>query len=165
MNDFLQEERFDFVASHDKAFIHAFDSQMSQLGYSFGGHIGSGYCWGKYMLIYTKVGVKSKQVFARVYIREDSTVLRLFLNAIDKHREYIENAPAHIKEVFVGEHGSCRHCPNDKDGICRFRKTYTIDGRFIEKCNGITFAFHNPDVQRLPDYIDLFTEFYSNRRR
>jgi hypothetical protein len=92
-------------------------------------------------------------------------VLRLFLNAIDKHRAYIEKAPSHIKEAFVGEAGNCQHCHNEKAGKCRFRKTYTLDDRLIEKCNGITFEFHHPSIERIPDYIALFTEFFPNRKR
>ena len=165
MHDLLQEERFDFVPNGDKGFILAFHDSMTRLGYDFGNRIGSGYCWGKYMVIYTKSGVRSKRVFARIYIREQSVVLRLFFSAIDKHREYIENAPPHVKEVFVGSHGDCQHCHNDKDGVCRFRKTYTIDDRLMEKCNGVTFEFHNPSIQRVPDYIALFTEFYPSRKQ
>ena len=45
----------------------------------FGGKIGSGYCWGKYMVIYRKSGVKSENVYARIYMRDADIVLRLFL--------------------------------------------------------------------------------------
>lgn len=163
MNDWLDEERFEFVAQDAKGFIRAFDREMNSLGYDFGGTIGSGYCWGKYMLIYRKTGAKSKTVYARIYLREHSIVLRLFLNGLDDHRGYIEAAPPHIKETFTGDSGNCQHCHNEKDGRCRFRKTYTIDGRFIEKCNGCTFEFHNPNLQNLGDYIALFTEFFPVR--
>ena len=164
MKDILNEERFGFVSSQDMSFIRAFDNEMTKLGYGFGGKIGSGYCWGKYMLIYTRVEVKSKKVFARIYMCEKSIVLRLFLNDIDKHRSYIENAASHIKEVFVGDAADCEHCHNERDGLCRFRKTYTIDDRLIEKCNGKTFEFHHPNLHRLPDYLSLFTEFYPKKR-
>ncbi len=165
MKDLLREERFDLITNNDKEFIVSFNNEMTLLGYGFDNKIGSGYCWGKYMIIYTKSKVKSKKVFARIYIRDERIVLRLFLNAIDNHREYVENTPSHIKEVFVGDHGNCQHCHNDKDGVCRFRKTYTLDDRLIEKCNGITFEFHNPSIQKIPDYISLFTEFYPNKKR
>lgn len=164
LKEILNGERFDFISSGNKAFILVFNDAMTGLGYDFGGKIGSGYCWGKYMLIYTKTGVKSKNVYARIYIRDASIVLRLFLNGIDKHREFIENAPAYIKEVFVGPHGDCVHDHDGEDGSCMFRKTYTLDGRFIEKCNGITFEFHDPDLQKLSDYIALFTEFYPKKK-
>ncbi len=164
MNDIFQEERFNILSSGDRAFILAFDEEMVRLGYDFGGKIGSGYCWGKYMIIYIKSGVKSKKVFARIYIRESGVVLRLFLNDIDRHRAFIERAPAHIKDVFVGPHGDCQHDRDEPDGQCRFKKTYTIDQRLIEKCNGVVFEFPAPSVQKLEDYITLFTEFYPQKR-
>ena len=160
MEELLKEDKFSFISSRDKSFIQAFNTEMTLRGYTFGDRIGSGYCWGKYMLIYTKVGVKSKKVYARIYIQEDCIVLRLFLNDIDRHRNYIENTPAYIRQVFTGEHARCQHCHNDKEGICRFRKTYTLENRMIEKCNGITFEFHDPDLKKLPDYLSLFKEFY-----
>lgn len=133
MKDILQEEGFSFISNEDKAFIRAFDGEMNKLGYDFGDQIGSGYCWGKYMMIYTKSGAKSKKVYARIYIRDDSVVLRLFFSDIDQHRAYIERAPLHIKDVFAGEHGACQHCRSEEGGGCRFRKTYSLDGQRIEK--------------------------------
>ena len=164
MDELLKENRFDFVSNHDKAFILAIDDEMTKLGYDFGDKIGSGYCWGKYMIVYTKSGVKSKNVFARIYIRDANIVLRLFFNKIDNHREYIKNAPSHIKEVFAGNYGNCKRCHDDKDGVCMFRKTYTLDDQVIEKCNGTTFEFHNPNIHGLKDYIALFTEFYPQKK-
>lgn len=164
MKNLLSEERFNNISTENKAFILAFDDAISKLGYGFGGKIDSGFCWGKYMIIYSKIGVKSKQVAARIYIRESSIVLRLFLNKINRHYEYIENAPPFIKEVFTGEYGNCHHCHNDKDGICKFRKTYTLGNNYIEKCNGITFEFWEPDLEKLPEYINLLKEFYPNKR-
>jgi len=164
MKIILEEERFNFISSDDKAFIIAFDSEILKLGYSYGGNIGSGSCWGKYMIIYSKIGVKNKQVAARIYIKEDNIALRLFLNRIDKHREYIENSPNFIKDVFIGEHGKCQHCHNEKGDNCKFRKTYTINNHYYEKCNGITFEFWTPNLHKLPEYIDLLKEFYPTNR-
>lgn len=165
MKTVLAEERFNFISAENRAFILAFDNEISKLGYGFGGNIGSGFCWGNYMIIYSKTGVRNKKVAARIYIRSNHIVLRLFLNQIDKHREYIENTPTFIKEVFTGEHGNCHHCHNDKGGVCKFRKSYTIDNRFIEKCNGITFEFWEPDLEKLPHYISLLTEFYFMKKK
>lgn len=165
MDDFLQEERFGFISDADKAFIYAFNEAMTRLGYDFGETIGSGYCWGKYMLIYRRTGVKSKNVYARIYIREHSIAVRLFLNDIDKHRQFIENAPPHIKEAFVGKFGDCRYDRVDADGGCKFRKSYTIDGRLIEKCNGETFEFRDPNLHGVDDYLALFTEFNPPKRK
>ncbi len=165
MDEILMEDRFNFVSAQDKAFILAFNDEMARLGYDFGGKIGSGFCWGKYMVIYTKAGVKSKTVYARIYIRDESIVLRLFLNQVDKHRVFIENAPAHIKKVFADDdYASCKHDRDDGDGICQFRKSYTLDGRLIEKCNGLTFEIHQPAIEKLPDYIALFSEFFPKKK-
>ena len=165
MKDILKEARFNFMSDTDKKFIIAFDNEINKLGYSFGGNIGSGYCWGKYMIIYTKTNVKSKKVFARIYIRENSIVLRLYFSKIDAHHEFIKNAPEHIKEVFMGDYGNCPRCHNDKKGVCKFRKTYTIYNQLKEKCNGKTFEFYNPSIDKLPDYMELFSEFYSLKKR
>ena len=158
MEEILTEERFELITDINKEFIISFNKEIENFGYSFGGGIGDGYCWGKYMIIYTKTGVKAKNVAARIFIRENGIVLRMFFNNIDKHRSYIENAPEHIREVFTGSHGDCS-C-NPKKENCRMRKTYTINGRTIEKCSGVVFEFWSPTIEKLPDYIDLFKEFH-----
>ena len=67
------------------------------------------------------------------------------------------------KDIPVGEyrkffeHGICTH---DRGEDCRGRKTYTIDGKTIEKCNGTVFEFHDPKKDYVKDYIDLMKEFY-----
>ncbi len=165
MNTLLQEERFNYVSDQDKAFIITFNDEIARMGYDFGGKIGSGFCWGKHMVIYTKSGVKSKTVYARIYMRDDCVVLRLFLNQIDKHHEFIEKAPNHIKQVFTADDfATCKHDRDDGDGRCQFRKTYTIDGKLIEKCNGLTFEFHQPSVEKVQDYTALFAEFFVPKR-
>jgi hypothetical protein len=164
MEAILKEDRFDYVVDRDKKFILAFNDEMTRLGYDFGDKIGSGFCWGRHMIIYTKAGVKSKTVFARIYMKEAGIVLRLFLNKIDRHRQYIEHSPSNIKEVFVGNDGTCQHCHNEKDGLCQFRKTYTLEDRFIEKCNGSTFEFHNLSIHEIKEYIALFTEFFPQKK-
>ena len=158
MEEILTERRFDMISKADKDFIISFDKEIARIGYDFGGKIGSGFCWGPYMIIYAKTGVKSKQVNARIFIRENGIVLRLFFNNVDKHKAYIENAPEHIKSVFISNHGNCGY--NPKKEHCRMRKTYTIDGKFIEKCSGVVFEFWNPSMEKLPDYIGLLVEFY-----
>lgn len=165
MKETLREERFIFMSNDDKAFMIAFDDEMTKLGYHSGGTIGNGYCWGKYMVIYTKIGVKSKKVYARIYIRENDIVLRLYFSKVGAHHEFIEQAPDYIKDVFVSEYGNCNCCHNDKNGVCKFRKVYKIDNHLIEKCNGRTFEFYNPTIEKLADYIELFSEFYSRRKR
>lgn len=160
MEELLKDDKYEFLSDADKRFIVEFDNKMNLSGYGCDGVIGAGYCWGKYMIIYSKKGVKNKKVIARIYIRDKSIVLRLFLNNIDKHRNYIENAPDFIKSPFVNDYGRCTHCHNEKEGACRFRKSYTLDGEHIDKCNGITFEFWDPDVDKLDDYFKLLGEFY-----
>ncbi len=162
MKEIMKENRFAIITEENKKFIIAFDKEIEMLGYDFGGGIGDGYCWGKYMIIYSKMGVKTKSVAARIFIRENSILLRMFFNNIDKHRNYIESAPKHIKEVFTGNHGGCS-CNPKKDN-CRMRKTYTIDDKLIEKCSGIVFEFKEPTIDNLNDYINLFKEFYPPKR-
>ena len=158
MEEILSDDRFSILSEGDKAFILDFDEKIQKFGYDFGGGIGEGHCWGKYMIIYSKTGVKSKKVIARIYIREDGIILRLFLNGINKHAAYIENAPKHIKDVFVGTHGDCS-C-NPKQENCRARKTYVMEGKQFEKCGGVVFEFWNPSVEKCQDYIHLLEEFY-----
>lgn len=67
MRTLLEDEAFRFVRPEHKDFIVAFDDKMNRLGYTCGGTIGDGYCWGRKMIIYTKAGVKSKKSYARLF--------------------------------------------------------------------------------------------------
>ena len=163
--ELLTEPKLKYLSQQDLQFIFAFNDLMDQLGYDFGDNIGEGYCWGKHMLIYRKTGARSQRVFARLYLREGGSALRLYLNDLDDHRLYLEKSPDHIKDVFTVSFGDCQHCHNEIDEDCRFRKTYTLNERVYEKCNGIVFEFINLTVEKLPDYQELFLEFYPNRRK
>jgi hypothetical protein len=156
----LSEDRFDFISDADKSFMASFDESMAEFGHTFGGDIGKGYSWGRYMVTYTKTG--SKKIIARIYIRDDGIAVRLYFSNIDKHRAYIESAPEIIKSVFTNNHGNCACNPRDEN--CRHRKTYTIDGRKIEKCDGAVFEFWDPTAEKLPDYVGLLSEFYSKKK-
>ena len=158
----LQESRFDFVNADDKAFVIAFDAAMLERGWGLetNGHY-KGYMWGRYMLIYHKLGVKAKKVPARIYLRENGIALRLFFSSVDKCRTHIENSPLHIKGMFTGTHGNCGHCGIERDGSCKHRKTYTIDNNSYEKCDGEVFEFWQPNLEKLSDYLALLDEFYS----
>lgn len=158
----INEPEFDFISEPDKRFIIAFVAELEALGYTYGDAIGSGFCWGSHMLIFRKANVKSKNVVARIYIREKSLVLRLFFNNVTKHAAFVSATPEYIKNVFIGNYGTCKHCKGDS---CKFRKDYEIDGVQYEKCNGTTFEFYEPTVERLPDYIALFREFYKPNNR
>lgn len=70
-----------------------------------------------------------------------------------------------IKKGFNGEHGKCNHCRSGKDELCKFRKTYTLDNNYIEKCNGVTFEFCEPNLVKLTEYVNLLKEFYPIKKR
>jgi len=118
------------------------------------------------MVIYTKAGVKSRAVYARIYMQDEGITLRLFLNNVDKHVGFIEKAPTYIKEMFTADDTICNHDRDDADGKCRsnFRRTYTIDGKLIEQCMPKTYYIPHPEIQKLPDYIALFAEFYQGKK-
>ena len=158
MDELLSEARFNIISKVDKAFIIAFDKEMIKLGCDFGGSIGKGDHNGKFMIVYSLTAVTSKKAMARIFIRDNEIVLKLILSDVKKHSSYIENAAAHIKDVFVGIDGDCS-C-NPKKETCRMRKTYTIDGKLREKCSEKIFLFRQPTIEKLPDYIDLLAEFY-----
>ena len=163
MDEILLEKRFSILSDADKAFILAFDEGIGELGYDFGGGIGEGYVWGKLMIIYSKMGVKSKKVAARVFIREKGIVLRLFFTGVEKHTGYIEGAAEHIKAAFRSGYGDCT-C-NPKKENCKMRKTYTFEGTSVEKCSGVVFEFHQPTIEKLDDYLGLLAEFYPVRKK
>lgn len=156
----IKNGEYDFISATNRNFIVEFDTQMEKLGYTSGDKIFDGVCWGKYMLIYTKMNVKSKKSYARIYIREENIILRMYFSNIDKQREVIERTPKHIIDVFTGDKGNCKHCKVDAEYFCKFRKTYTINNKIYEKCNGETFYFYNPAIEKLQDYFNLFLAFY-----
>ncbi|MCL2285350.1 MAG: hypothetical protein FWC32_03185 [Firmicutes bacterium] len=164
IKDMLQEERFNIISAADKGFIIAFDKEMEEMGYDYGSAIGSGFGWGPYQVVYGKTDTKSRPCPARIYVTEHGGLLfRLFLNKIDAHRQYIENAPAFIKDVFTRENNeSCIRCNINEDGSCGYNsfKKYTIDGKEITKCNGKAFVFHDATLEKLPAYMELLKKFY-----
>jgi len=161
----LEESRFDFVNADDKAFVIAFDTAMLERGFELemNGHY-KGYMWGRYMLIYRKLGIKAKKVPARIYLRDNGIALRLFFSGVDKHRTHIESSPFHIKDVFTSTHGNCGHCDIEREGNCKHRKTYAIDSTVYEKCDGEVFVFLQPNLEKLSDYLMLLDEFNSPQK-
>jgi hypothetical protein len=93
MEDLLKEETYSFVSPRDKKFIIAFDAEMDRLGYTSNQTIGDGYCWGRKMIIYTKAGVKSKKSYARIYLRENDLILRMYFSSVGSFcRHSLSNA-------------------------------------------------------------------------
>lgn len=113
------------------------------------------------MIIFTRENVKGKKVYARIYIRDDSISMRYFFSNVTKHGDYIDKAIDYIKEPFINEHGKCNHCRGE---VCKFRKCYNIGGTDYEKCNGVTFEFFKPNVDKLEEYIKLFGVFYPTKK-
>ena len=166
MKDVLSEERFNIISDTDKAFILAFDKEINELGYDYGGAIGSGHGWGKFMIIYGKTGTKSRTVRARIYIREDGITMRFYFSDINKHRYYIESAPAHIKAVFAFDGGDCRIAGGQETCVkgCKSMKVYTInEQKYIKCCHNVGY-FQEPTVERLPDYLAVYSAFYPTRK-
>ena len=157
MEEILSERRFNNISESDKSFIIAFNKAMNEMGYDFGDAISFGLDIGM-TIKYGKTGTKTRPCPAHIEIGRSgiALTLRLFLTKIDAHQQYIESAPAHIKNIFISTHGDCDSC---NINFCS-PKTYTIDGRLIRKCKHSTFYINNPSVENLPDYMGLLAEFY-----
>ena len=161
MEELLCEQRFNVISPSDKAFIQSFDKAINELGYDCENIITSGLTWGFYMIVYGKTGTKSRPCAARIYIQESGEVsLRLFLNKVDKHMKFIENSPPHIKGAFDFTGGDCKSC----NTACAPGKVYTIDGKLMQKCNHSTFYFYAPSVEKLSDFMDLLSMFFTVKK-
>ena len=154
----INEKRFDIVSDIDKAFIVAFDETMNELGYDIGATIGLDDGW-NVLFTYSKTGLKTKNKIAQIQIFENEIKLRFYFKKINDHCTYIESAPTHIKDAFAFEGGDC-YC----DGPCKGLRKYTIDGRLYDKCSHKMVFFNNPTIEKLSDYIALFTKFYPVKR-
>ncbi|MCL2456959.1 MAG: hypothetical protein FWD19_05365 [Defluviitaleaceae bacterium] len=162
MTKLLTDDKYNFVGKKDTDFIVAFDDYMIANGYKNNG-IQAYYVFGKYKIEYYKT--KNKYV-ARIYFRDDGIVLRLYFSNIEKHKNYIENAPEFIKKPFVDDSHKCKK-PNCKGMMlndkCRFRKTYTIDGMSHVKCASESFMYHELEAENASEYVALLDTFYPGR--
>jgi hypothetical protein len=149
LEDILKENRFNIVSEPDKAFIIAFDKAMNEMGYDFGKTVSM-------VIKYGKAGTKSRPCPAYIEIKENGILLRLYLNEVDTHNQYIKNTQSHIKDAFIFNGGDCGDCST----FCAPGKIYTIDGQQMKKCKHNTFYFNNPTLKNLPDYMELLSKFY-----
>lgn len=166
LKEALEQPKYDMISRGEKDFILNFHEFMTQNGY--GHHDIQPYvCFELYKIEYFKLGLKTKNVVARFYFRKEGFVLRLYFKNIQKHVEYIEKTPDFIQEPFIKQSARCNHCENGfyKDGVCKFRKIYTLHGELIEKCSGECFMYYGLNPQDIDAYTDLFEKFYPIRSK
>jgi len=161
LEEILAENRFKIISMSDKAFIIAFDKAMNEMGYDFGRAI----IGNKDLMaiVYGKTDTKTRPRPACIHIYDDGNIyLKLYLHKVDDHRQYIENAPTHIREIFTNDVGECNAC-NFRDGKCKYNctKTYTIGGRLFNKCY---FDLTDITIENIPDYVAILSEFYPARK-
>lgn len=156
MKKVLSERKIDIIPESDKKFLMAFDSAINRIGYDFGSVIGSGTADAPLIINYIKSGTHNSPA-ARIYIKEGRIALRLLFDKITPHFKYIESAPIHIKEIFTSHHDDCASCLKK----CRTQNKYAIDGLFIQKCNPTRYL--ELSIDNLPDYMDLFAEFFPEK--
>lgn len=157
----LEEKCADYLRPEDIEFVIAVTQGLEELGYSHKG-LEKGYMWGKYMIIFRKADIKSPKVYARIYIRENHIVLRMYFNNVTKHANYILACSDFIQHPFTSEDGNCTHCSGEE---CKHRKKYEIDGVKYEKCDGYTFEFHDTTTDKVSDYLALFCEFFPPKKQ
>ena len=121
MKVLLENPKYECIDEQNKSFIVAFNDAMIAAGYE-NNDIQPYIVFGKYKIEYYKSGTKTKKYIARVYIRDDGIILRLYFSDIDKHRDYIEKAPDFIKKPFIDNSHDCK-MPDCKgmitNGKCR----------------------------------------------
>lgn len=151
--------RFKAVFEENLPFLEAFDKGMEGLGYTSERRDDGT------QMVYMKAGVKSEKPYVRVFADRRGLVLRFHLFKVEKHADFIADAPSHIRDVFAGPGGGCRHCTDDKEDRCGYRRTYVLDGEQIEKCGFSAFCFRDVDVSEVDDYVAMFREFYPERKK
>jgi hypothetical protein len=166
VNELLTDDIYNFISQKDKDFIIAFNECMIKAGYENNG-IQPYVVFGKYKIEYYKPGSKTKKYIARIYIRDNETVLRLYFSNIDKRRACIEKSPDFIKKPFVDDSHLCK--PNCKgmitNGKCRYQKTYTLDGVPFVKCAEQSFMYYSMDANNASKYVELLAAFYPVKKQ
>lgn len=79
--------------------------------------------------------------------------LILKIKNMDKYIDYIDKLPAKLRKVF--EKGNCSYCgfQNSTREFCKFRISWTLDGKRHDTCNFFSFRFKNPES----DYSEYYT--------
>lgn len=144
---------YNALSEKSQRFIAEFNKKMNSIGYSYGSGATSGFCWGYGQFAYSRKPEKKKDYVCRLYIREDYLVVRLFLKNVDAYSDFIENSEPYIQDAFINDFGKCNGCKQ----TCGHRKTYIINRKTYNKCDGMTFEFYNLDIESIPNYIQLLT--------
>ena len=162
MKNLLSNEIYNFISLKEKDFIIAFDNAMTTNGYA-NNAIQPYVVFGKYKIEYYNPAVKTKKYIARIYLRDEGAVLRLYFSSIDKHRDYIESAADFIKKPFVDDSHKC-NSPNCKgmitNGKCRYMKRYMLFDTHYLKCAEQSFMFYEMEAKNASSYVELLTAFY-----
>jgi hypothetical protein len=163
----LSDEQYSFIGSKDKNFIIAFNDAMTVAGFENNG-IQPYVVFGKYKIEYYRPGNKTHKYVARIYLRDNEIVLRMYFSNIDKRRDSIEDSPEYIKKPFVDDSHKCKiNCKGMRmnDGKCRYQKKYTIDNMIYLKCSGESFMYYNMDGENASEYVELLATFYPKKKR
>ena len=165
MDVLLNKPEYQYIGELNRDVIIRFNNEMEKLGYTCNNTIVPGFCWGNHMIIYTKANVKSKKSYARIYLKDNELIVRMYFSDVNSKKEVIEESPEYIKDAFTGEYGYCKFCHNMKDdGSCSHRKSYQIDNKDYHFCDGYAFWFFNPTIDKIPEYIKLFMTFYPQKK-
>ena len=147
-------------------FIAAFDEAMNAAGYARLEKPHDNAYWNSF-IAYVKPGAKTPKIIARIYLRDDGIVLRVYASNIDKRRAYLEGAPAFIQQPFVNDDNNCKPgCKGMRmaNGKCRYQKTYTLNGAAHVKCGDACFCYSNLDAKDAQEYVNLVAAFYPKAR-
>ena len=144
----------------DLAFIAAFDEAMHAAGYVRYKLHDNAY-WNSF-IAYIKPGAKTPKIIARIYLHDDSNVLRVYASNVDRRRAYLESAPAFIQQPFSDDSDICKPCKgmHIPNGNCRYQKTYTLHGKTHVKCAEQSFRYTNLDAKNAQYYVGLVAAFY-----
>ncbi len=63
-----------------------------------------------------------------------------------------------------GKKPNCKGMGNGNDK-CRYRKMYTIDGKYYEKCAEQSFCFYGMNKENASNYVGLLVTFYPVKTR
>ena len=169
MKNLLGNDKYSYVNEEDKAFIIALDDAVVGLGYAHNGIEDHAENDG-FEIRYYRTGLKTRKYCVKSYFRGGVFTFRMLFTNIDRHREYIENAPDFIKQPFVNAKSVCKRgtfsgCIGQRSDKCSYKKTYTIDSILHEKCSYGTFVFDNPCIENIPRYMELLTTFFPGQKR